>query len=169
MDTDALNEALGLARKMKNAFKAFEDIEKLVQAQAAVQGAAAEIEAKTAKLKSDLSALPAAFDEAKSAHDAKVAALGEALASARNKLDSELALLSDEKKKAQAVLGIELGRMSSMKDAENKKLSGIQDAIAYATDAHAEVMKTLATEEDAKRATLAALQAEIDALKQKFS
>jgi hypothetical protein len=123
INQDELNEALSLAKKMKNAFKAFEDIEKLIQAQASVQGTASDLEAKTAALRAELAELPVRLTEAKALHDDGINRLNAAFSSTKSKHDAELDRMDDDRKKAKAALDADLVSFSSERDIEKKKVA----------------------------------------------
>ena len=173
MNQDELNEALSLAKKMKNALKAFEDIEKLIQAQAAIQGLQSDLEAKTKFLQAQLAGLPAKLSAEQAEFGDKINKIDADLAKAREGASAELDRISAKKADAQAELNVEMSRLAavrvSMADQNATDIAKMKQALADATTAHAKAMVTLSSEEKSKRSTLAALQTEIDALKQKFA
>ena len=173
INQDELNEALSLARKMKNSFKAFEDIEKLIQAQAAVQGLASDLEAKAASLQAQLAALPGKLAAEQAEFGDKINRLDADLAKARAASDAELDRLDAKKAEAQAALNAEMIRLASaraeIEDQNASDIASMKQALLAATAAHGKAMSKLSTEEDAKRTTLSALQSEIDALRQRFA
>ena len=170
---DDLNDALGLARKAKNVFKAFEDIEKLITVYATVQSTLAELQAKTDQMQEKLASLPAEYSEAKSVHDQEMGKMKAILASAREDLNAGIEQLDRERRSAKASHAAELERMSStLKDAVRKNsdsIAAMNKELSDATAIHMKSMTKLTKEEEAKRSALSALQGEIDALKKRFA
>jgi hypothetical protein len=164
-----LSEAYSLVRSMSNAFKAFKDAEDVIlaamQAREEMNRATKSIELLKAEEQGAIAEADAANVTRDNAVDAKKAAEGD-LEAAKVSIAATVASAAthaeERIKAAQAEADEAIARIKSGIDKAS------EDALTYKAEAVA-IIAGVDAEIAAKRESLAALQSEIDALKQKFA